>query len=169
MRLEILEGPVSEPVSLTEAKLRLRVEHDAEDSLIGALIAASREILERSLGRALMSRTLRQTFSAEEARGRTLDLAYSPLAQIIAARAGEEAVPVLHTQADPARIALGPVPSGRELIIDYIAGHAQISAVEQSLRDVILAMVARAYNQRDEALNLPEASGALSAFWGPRL
>lgn len=43
------------PVSLTEAKLFLRVEHEAEDGLITTLIEAARARVERAAGLSLTS------------------------------------------------------------------------------------------------------------------
>ena len=46
---------MSAPVSLTEAKLFLRVEHESEDGLIQTLIDAARARVEREVGVSLTS------------------------------------------------------------------------------------------------------------------
>jgi uncharacterized phiE125 gp8 family phage protein len=59
--LTVLTPPAVEPVSLDEAKLHLRVDHDAEDGAIAAWIAAARELTERHTGRRWVEQTLRLT------------------------------------------------------------------------------------------------------------
>lgn len=62
----LLAGPESEPVSLLEAKRFLRIddENEAEDGLIGALIAASRIHVEGVTGRALIAQGWRAVLDA---------------------------------------------------------------------------------------------------------
>ncbi|MDP3088862.1 MAG: head-tail connector protein [Methylotenera sp.] len=57
MTTRLITPPVSEPISLVEAKLHLRVDHNAEDTLITALITSAREQCEHILGRSLMPQT----------------------------------------------------------------------------------------------------------------
>lgn len=47
MALILVTGPETEPVTLAEAKLHCRVDLDTDDALIGSLITAAREYVER--------------------------------------------------------------------------------------------------------------------------
>ncbi len=60
MALEIITPPSVEPVSLAEVKLRLRVEHADEDSLITDMIAAARMRIEALTGLALVAQRVRE-------------------------------------------------------------------------------------------------------------
>lgn len=55
MSLVLLTAPTEEPLSLTDAKLHLRIDDStAEDALVTTLIQASRDYVERQTGRALL-------------------------------------------------------------------------------------------------------------------
>lgn len=64
MTLKLYTGPSVEPITLAEAKLHLRVEHDADDSLISIYITAAREQAEHITGRALISQTWERVLDA---------------------------------------------------------------------------------------------------------
>lgn len=55
--LQLVSAPESEPVSLVEAKLHLRVDFSDEDDLILGLISAAREVVEGKLRRAVFQQT----------------------------------------------------------------------------------------------------------------
>lgn len=57
MTLKLITAPASEPVTLVEAKLHLKVEHTADDDLITALIVTARQEAEHELQRALITQT----------------------------------------------------------------------------------------------------------------
>lgn len=61
MNYYIKTQPVAEPISLTEAKLHLRVDGTADDALIGLLITAAREFCESYEHRAYMVKTIVMT------------------------------------------------------------------------------------------------------------
>ena len=65
-----LSGPAVEPVTLGEAKAYLRVEHDADDDVIAALIAGARVHVEAQTRRALITQSWRLIRDAWPADGR---------------------------------------------------------------------------------------------------
>lgn len=58
-----ITGP-AEPITLADAKLHLRVEHDADDASITRLISAAREAAEHELGRPLGTQVVQITLDA---------------------------------------------------------------------------------------------------------
>lgn len=62
MRLRLATAPAAEPVSLTEAKLHLRVDISTDDNLITAQIVAAREACEKWTGRAFITQTWERYF-----------------------------------------------------------------------------------------------------------
>lgn len=59
--IQLVKSPVTEPVSLAEAKLHLRVDYCDEDSLITSLIYAAREVVEGKLRRSVFAQTWQMT------------------------------------------------------------------------------------------------------------
>lgn len=59
MRFQLITAPAAEPVTLAEAKTHLRVEVDAEDDYITALIVAARQHVEQATGRRLITQSWR--------------------------------------------------------------------------------------------------------------
>lgn len=57
MRLTLESAPASEPVTRSDAKDHLRVDHTTEDTYIDALITAARQHVENVTNRALISQT----------------------------------------------------------------------------------------------------------------
>lgn len=57
MALRLITAPAVEPVTLTEAKLHLRVDHTDDDLLIAGLITAAREYCETWTARAFVQQT----------------------------------------------------------------------------------------------------------------
>jgi uncharacterized phiE125 gp8 family phage protein len=81
----LLTAPAVEPLSLDEAKDFLRVEHDDDDELIVALVAASRIHVETETRRALITQIWRIVLDTWPQSGR-LDVRPGPLQAVVAAR-----------------------------------------------------------------------------------
>ncbi len=71
----LVTAPTAEPVSLAEAKLHLRVDDNADDVLIGALITAARQHAEHDTRRALVTQTWKLVLDAFPESVITLDRA----------------------------------------------------------------------------------------------
>lgn len=54
--------PITEPVTLAEAKAHVNVVHTEDDALIRGIISAARDVIERELGYTLCKQTLEHTF-----------------------------------------------------------------------------------------------------------
>lgn len=80
MGLKVITPVATEPVTLAEAKLHLRVDHSTDDTLISSLISAAREECEHLLERALAPQTLRLSIDAFPADG--IELPRPPVTSI---------------------------------------------------------------------------------------
>lgn len=61
---ELVTPPATEPVTVAEAKAHARIEHDADDALLGTYITGARELVERLTGRALITQTWKLVLDA---------------------------------------------------------------------------------------------------------
>jgi len=175
----LLTAPAVEPLSLNDAKAFLRVEHDAEDDFIVALVAAARLQVEAHTRRALIAQTWRLTLDRWPEDGR-LTVRPAPLRDLVAARV-YDANNVAHTldlQAfviDTAASALAFAPWGLAapgrtsagIELDVSVGYGEGAAdVPEPLRQAIRLMVAHGYEHRGggtAAALLPSMVAALIA------
>src|SRR3954462_6425202 len=74
----LIAGPAVEPVTLAEMRAYLRLDDDAEDDLVAALIKAARLVVEAAAGRQLVEQSWRRPL-ARGAGGRGVPLPLSPL------------------------------------------------------------------------------------------
>ncbi|MES1202457.1 MAG: head-tail connector protein [Pseudomonadota bacterium] len=172
MSITIVTPPANEPVSLAEAKLFLRVDHDAEDDLVAALIVAARQAVEAWARRALITRRIIETkdqwcVDALDA----VRLRLAPIAALHEIRVSGDVVPAetyaLDAAHDPPRLRFSispPSPSAAiaGIEIEYDAGYgANAQDVPEALRQAVRLALAAAYEDRAGAIALPEAARAL--------
>ena len=140
-----IQPPPIEPVSLDEAKLFLRVDHDDENDLIETLIRSSRERLEDRLNIAMIERPMRLVTSE----GGDIALPRWPVSSIETVTIdGEE--PSVFTVNLRSRPVIVTAALGSPVSIEFTAGYgSQAGDVPAPLRQAILLLVAHGYEHRD--------------------
>jgi len=182
MASTLLTAPSVEPISLTEAKAHLRIDHTAEDDTITEMIVAARQALEDSSGLALITQSWRVALDAWP--GLFVELPKRPAQSVTEVRVTnlngvetiiESAAYDLKSAGGLARLvktpaAVWPTP-GRlagGIEIDYVAGYGDAAAnVPRALRQALLMVIAHVYENRelmgDAGAPLPAGVDALIA------
>ena len=152
-------GPEPEPITLAEAKAHLRVDHDAEDELIDALISMAREVTEKRCGLVLGRQSWRLTVDRVTTAHLTpLDLhpvhaidAVTVYDEFGVARALENESYRLCATRRPASIAFKALPPTAEMEngveIDIDAGF-DADAIPAPLRQAMLLLIGQGYETR---------------------
>jgi uncharacterized phiE125 gp8 family phage protein len=169
MALELYTGPTVEPLTLTEAKEHLRVDHIDDDTLIESLIKAARRSAEVFQGRSYLSQTWKlylDTFPCE----RYIYLPFPPLQSVSSVTYidGNGDVQTLATsryqvdaKSQPGRIVLAPgyswpaTESDRvnAVIITFVAGYGATSAsVPENIRHAVRLILGDMYTQRENTI-----------------
>lgn len=168
MALVLTQAPATEPVTLAEAKLHLRVEIADDDALITSLITAAREWCERFQGRAYVTQTWQLWLDAWP-EGDEIRLPRPPLQSVTSVKyygadGAEYVMPatdyLVDIKAEPGRIVLGygktwPSvtlrPAGA-IVVEFVAGYGDASAVPQRVKQAILLLVGAWYQNREAVI-----------------
>lgn len=176
MPVILISQPEEEPLSLADAKLFLRVDHDADDALIEGLIRAARRHVEATTGRRLVTQIWRLVLDAWPPDG-VIRLPVTPVSGIAAARlrapdGGETALDVSDFVLDessarlyvPQRPAVLRPFAGIEA--DLVAGYGAAADVPPVFVQAVRLLVGHWYEHRAEAVtraSVPLAAAALMA------
>lgn len=180
MAAVLLIPPVSEPLSLTDAKAFLRVEHGDDDEVITALIAAARVHVEAMTRRALLMQTWRFVLDAWPPGGRFAPR-IGPLRDLVAARVidadgeareidGESFVVDGAANVIAAPCFALPTPGRAQagIELDVICGYgADASDVPTDLRQAIRLLLAHWYDNRVATVDGALAPAGVSALLKP--
>lgn len=167
MTTRLITPPSSEPVTLAEAKLHLRVDHDAEDALISALIASARAQCEHILGRSIMPQTW-ETVLDDFPVNNDIELlnpnviSITSIKYIDALTANETTLAVNQYALDkdsepgwvmPASGASWPatLPVANAVRVRYEAGYADAASVPEPIKSWIKLVVGSWYKNRETA------------------
>lgn len=183
--VHVKTAPAAEPLTLTEAKLHLRVDDSDDDDLIEGLIQAAREWVENHTRRSLVRRTLElrlDCFPAE------IRLPRQPVASVTSvtytdqdgnAATASAAIYQVDTYGTPPRIVLvsgatWPTPKVgaiNAVTVEYIAGYApgetsptdHAANVPQAIKAAAKLLIGYWYENREAAGQVPMAVKALLA------
>lgn len=154
MALTLMTPPIEEPISLSEAKNYLRINHTVDDFLIQQLIVAARQMIEARLGVALIDQTWQQIICVgADARAR---LWRTPLQSIISV---VEITPLGEVTLDPTVIKIveakrGVIETNRkpgsQLQVQFLAGFGDQAAVPEDLRQALRLLLAYHFQHRDQ-------------------
>jgi uncharacterized phiE125 gp8 family phage protein len=165
MKSILITPPALEPVTLAEAKAHLRIDDDAQDALIGTLIAAARRHVEAAAGLALIAQGWSHLLDRWQSR--TVELPLAPVMSINEVKVyGEDDEAALidpshyyaDTAARPARLVLrcdriwpppGRAANGIEITVTAGYGEAA-SDVPKGLCTAILRLVAHWFENRGD-------------------
>ena len=163
--------PASEPVSLSEAKLYLRVDDSNEDALITDCIVASRLMAEQWLGRSLITQSWKLAFDLAIADSVWLPMGpvTSILSIVIFNQDGSSSTLAANTywlNAAKNAVEFDTIFSGFRIEISYNTGYGVAAAVPKPIKMGILAHIASIFDARGDAVEagIPEQS---MAFYRP--
>lgn len=158
--------PATEPLTLAEAKLFLRVDGTAEDALITDLMVAARMAAEEHLRQSLITQSWKLAFD-DYAPEETF-LPRGPVTGITSvtqfARDGSSTLvssSTYYLNAAKHTLIFDTVPLAFRVEIVYGTGYGDATAVPKPLKQGILAHMAAMYESRDEGAALPPAAVAL--------
>ena len=167
MALKVITAAVIEPVTLAEAKLHLRVDHDDEDTLITNLIKVARELVEDGTWRTLLTTTWE--LRLDDWPSMPLKMPKAPLQSITSVKyvndAGVEATVAstvydADTYSEPGRIFFKKGQSWPSVNlyergavrIQFKAGWLTAAEVPYKIKAAMLLLIGHLYENREEVI-----------------
>jgi uncharacterized phiE125 gp8 family phage protein len=161
MNYTLVIPPTSEPITLEEAKLHLRVDSNVEDTLITALIKSARSKVENDTWRSLITQTWKLNMDTDEVKTFT-GVTKSPIQSITHIKyfdinviqktlsTGSYQVDILN---EPARIKIPEIPQINDQMnameIMFISGYGIAASVPEDLKLAMLLLIGHWYEHRE--------------------
>ncbi len=170
MNYTIVAQPSVEPITLSEAKLFLRVDSTIEDAIITALIKAARQYVENYTWRPLCTQIWKLNLDKSDVK-EYIGISQAPVQSITHIKYFDESKvqQTLSTgsyQADvlnePARVKINTIPGIFDMMnaceIQFVCGYGVAASVPESIKQAMLLMIGHWYEHR-EAVTVSGSKG----------
>ncbi len=167
-------APTTEPLTMAEIKLFLRVDGNEEDTLLNSLTTVGRELAEKYIGKVLITQSwqMHQVHVA----GQNIALTPAPLQSITSVKAELNGVQTTLDNADY-KVNLSNdslkfirAPSADSIIIEMVVGYGGAEDIPAPIKQGILHTISHLYHNREAASSLcPEATNLWDAYCEVRL
>lgn len=163
---KLITAPATEPITLAEAKLYLRVDDTTEDTLISALIVAARLQVEGRTLRPLISQTWDLILDSSDVNSsNTFYINKAPVTAISSVKYydqndTEQTLDVSAYQtsinSNPAKVKIITMPQIYErlgaMTIRFVAGYTNAAAVPQDIKQAMYFIIGHLYENRQEVV-----------------
>lgn len=163
--LERIVSPDNEPITLEQAKLYLRIDSEAEDTLIESLIIAARESAEEYLQASLMPQRWKLAYADYLPDG--IELPRGPVNSVISVtlveRDGMESElddSVYYLNPARTKLCFDAEPIAHRVEVIYEAGYEEAEAVPAAIKQGMLMHLAALYGDR-ESFSMPAEAIAI--------
>jgi len=166
--LDLVTPPASEPLTLAEAKLALRVDGSVEDGYIVSLIKAARSSAEEYLRRSLVTQSWQLQF--DNYVPACVSLPKGPVQSVTFVKAialdfGETTVSSSNYRLNAGKdqLIFNAAPIGMIIQIKYVTGFGDSTDVPYQIKQGMLAHIAAMYEGRDGNVGVPQVTKDLYA------
>jgi len=164
--LSEITPPAGEPLTLTEAKDHLRIDHDDDDIYIDGLIKAARQFVEKRTGIVCLTSTWALYLDKWPASG-LIYLKKKPVTEIssveyYATDEASEYSALAGTDyetdviSEPARVRISDAPSLGDLLnavkVTFDVGYADTGSIPENIKQAILILIGHMYENRQEEI-----------------
>lgn len=166
-----LQQPVSEPLTLDEVKIYLRIDGESENELLNSMITATRELAEKYLSASLINQQWKIAY--DETLPETVRLYNGPVNSVESMKlideAGGETVFAssnYYLKADNHYLHFKNIPSARRIEISYNTGYgATAEDIPEVLKQGLLALIGKVYERKSEIVDISGLSKIFFDFY----
>lgn len=167
-QLALVTPPATEPLTLAEAKLFLRVDGSTDDTLISSLITSARIAAEQYMKRSLIEQTWKLTYDDYvTTETRLLMMPIQSVTSVTIVARDDTATVVdestYYLSANKEILIFDATPFGHKVEIVYVAGYGDASDIPGPIKQGMLVHIAALYHQRSQQMDIPEYGKALYA------